>query len=241
MSFLRDVQPVLDRHCARCHSGLKPAAELDLSGGLTPQHNRAYDTLVATRRPRLVSCANKNDSAAVTPPLAFGSHKSRLVHVLRGERHGKRVRLGREDWLRLVTWIDLNAPYHDRFLNKRPAAPPYDMPNDRALAGKIAAIHGKRCSSCHKSADVSRLDWLDIHRPRRSLFLAAPLAGAAGGTGKCGSAVYRDRADPDYQAALQVVQAAVERVWARPRRDVRALRREHAQRASTPEAPEGSD
>lgn len=241
MSFLRDVQPVLDRHCARCHSGLKPAAGLDLSGGLTPQHNRAYDTLVATRRPRLVSCANKNDSAAVTPPLAFGSHKSRLVHVLRGERHGKRVRLGREDWLRLVTWIDLNAPYHDRFLNKRPAAPPYDMPNDRALAGKIAAIHGKRCSSCHKPADVSRLDWLDIHRPRRSLFLAAPLAGAAGGTGKCGSAVYRDRADPDYQAALQVVQAAVERVWARPRRDVRALRREHAQRASTPEAPEGSD
>ena len=35
ISFLRDVQPVFDKHCVGCHSGLKPAAQLDFSGGLT--------------------------------------------------------------------------------------------------------------------------------------------------------------------------------------------------------------
>ena len=225
MSFLRDVQPVFDRHCARCHTGLRPAAGLDFSAGLTPQHNRAYDTLIGGGRPGLISCANKNDSAVITAPLAFGSHRSKLVGVLRGERHGKRVQLGEEDWLRLVTWIDLNAPYHDRFLNKRPAVEPYDMPSDRGLAGKLAAVHAKRCSSCHKPADVSRLDWIDIHQPGRSLFLAAPLAKAAGGTGRCKSEVYRDRADEDYKAVLRAVEAAVGRLWDRPRRDVRGLQR----------------
>ncbi|MGB2822741.1 MAG: hypothetical protein WBF17_17285, partial [Phycisphaerae bacterium] len=62
MSFLRDVQPVFDRHCARCHTGLRPAAGLDFSAGLTPRHNRAYDTLIGGGRSGLISCANKNDS-----------------------------------------------------------------------------------------------------------------------------------------------------------------------------------
>jgi hypothetical protein len=173
----------------------------------------------------LVSLANKNDSAAITAPLAFGSHRSKLIGVLRDERHRKHVKLGKEDRLRLVTWIDLNAPYHDGFLNKRPATKPYDMPNDRELARKIAGVHGKRCAACHKAADVSRLDWIDIRRPGRSLFLATPLVKAAGGTGKCKGAVYKDRADADYKAVLQAVEAAVQRLWARPRRDVKALKR----------------
>ena len=35
VSFLRDIQPILDRHCVECHSGLKPAGGLDFFGGLT--------------------------------------------------------------------------------------------------------------------------------------------------------------------------------------------------------------
>jgi hypothetical protein len=225
VSFLRDVQPVLDRHCVRCHAGLKPAAGLDLSGGLTPQHNRAYDTLIGGGRSRLISCANKNDSATITAPLAFGSHQSKLVHALQGTRHRQRVELREGDWCRLVTWIDLNAPYHDRFIDKRPGEQPYDMPSDRALAGKLEAVHARRCASCHKAADVSRLDWIDIHEPPRSLFLSAPLAKGAGGTGTCRGAVYRDPNDGDYKTVRRTVEAAVGRLWDRPRRDVQALRR----------------
>jgi hypothetical protein len=36
-------------------------------------------------------------------------------------RHRDEVQLRDDQWLALVTWIDANAPYHDRFFNRRPA------------------------------------------------------------------------------------------------------------------------
>jgi len=223
ISFLRDVQPVFDRHCVRCHSGLKPAGKLDFSGGLTASHNRAYDTILAHG---LVARSNVGDDAKITLPLAFGSHKSKLIAALRGGNHGKRVKLSRADWLRLVTWIDANAPYHDGFINKRLARMPYDLPADRAVTEKIAAVHAKRCNACHQPGDVTRADWIDLHRPQRSRFLTAPLAKTSAGAARCKQPVYKDQTDPDYQAVLQVVTAAVGKAWDQPRRDLRALTRE---------------
>jgi len=223
LSFLRDIQPVFDRHCVRCHSGLKPSGGVDLSGGLTARYNRAYDTILGRR---LVSRSNVGDDAKVTAPLAFGSHKSKLIRVLRGTAHSKRVKLSSDDWLRLVTWIDGNAPYHDGFINKRPKTKPYDLAADRELAQNIAAVHTKRCGACHKATEVSRADWISLREPRRSLFLTAPLAKQAGGTGRCKDTIYKDENDPDYRTVLRVVEAAVRRAWERPRRDVRALVRE---------------
>ena len=223
ISFLRDVQPVFDKHCVRCHGGLKPEGELDFSGGLTARYNRAYDTILAHN---LVARSNVGDDAKITPPLAFGSHKSKLIEVLRDREHGDEVKLSRNEWLRLVTWIDANAPYHDGFINKRLDPMPYDLPADRELTDRIAAVHAKRCNSCHQPAEVTRADWIDIRRPRRSLFLTAPLANKAAGTARCGKIVYTDRSDPDYQAVLQMVQAAAQKAWEQPRRDLRALTQE---------------
>lgn len=220
ISFLRDVQPVFDRHCVACHAGLKPAGGLDFSGGLTQDNNRAYDTILAAR---LVSRSNVGDDARITLPLAFGSHQSKLVHVLRDGPCAKRVKLTDDDWLRLVTWIDANGPYHDGFINVRPDNPPYNLAADRQLHGQIAAIHGRRCANCHAPDDVSRLDWIDIHRPRESLFLAAPLAKEASGTGKCKQVVYQNPSDPDYQAVLQLVRTALAQAWNAPRRDLKAI------------------
>jgi mono/diheme cytochrome c family protein len=217
ISFLRDVQPVFDKHCAGCHAGLKPAAGLDFSGGLTERHNRAYDTILANR---LIARSNVGDDARITQPLAFGSHRSRLVEVLRDGACSKRAKLSSEDWLRLVTWIDANGPYHGGFINKRQEPTPYDLPNDNALAGRLVAVHQKRCIACHQPADVTRLDWIDLGEPEKSRFLAAPLAKDSGGTGRCGQAVYKDRRDADYQAALAAVNVAVKAARARPRRDL---------------------
>jgi hypothetical protein len=220
ISFLRDVQPVFDKHCVKCHGGLKPAGGLDYSPGLTALHNRAYDTLIGKG---LVAVSNKNDDAKITPPLAFGSHKSKLVEALRKEPHTKRVELAEDEWLRLVTWIDANAPYNDDFIDKRPQRKPYDLAADAELGRTVAAVHARRCASCHPVADVSRLAWIDIHEAKRSLFLSAPLAKEAGGAGRCKESVYKNQDDPDYQAVRRAVEAAVKRVWDEPRRDVKAL------------------
>ena len=220
ISFLRDVQPIFDKHCVACHGGMKPAGTLDFSSGLTASHNRAFDTILAQR---LVSRSNVHEDSRITMPLAFGSHKSRLVQALREGPCSKRAKLDSEEWLRLVTWIDANAPYHDGFINKRADPPPYDLPRDRPLADKIASVHARRCAACHPAPTVSRTDWIDLRRPQKSLFLTAPLAQAAGGAGKCRPAVYLTATDPDYLAVRELVEQAVKRAWAMPRRDLQAF------------------
>jgi mono/diheme cytochrome c family protein len=227
ISFLRDIQPVFDKHCTACHSGLKPAAGLDFSGGLTVRNvvpafsaNTAYDTI---RLRELVSRSNIHEDARITAPLAFGSHQSKLIHAIREGACSKHVNLSDQEWLRLVTWIDANAPYHDRFINKRTGEEPYDLPADQELGKQLAAVHSRRCSACHEPGGVSRLDWINIRQPERSLFLAAPLAAAPSATRKCSGGVYKDRNDPDYQAVLRLVEQAAAKALKNPRRDIVAL------------------
>ncbi len=230
ISFLRDIQPVLDRHCVRCHGGLKPAGDLDFCGGLIAHdpkvpdygHNRAYETILEHD---LVSMSPaRMQDASITPPMAYGSHRSMLITALADDTHAAEVQLAEEDRLRLVAWIDANAPYHDRFVNKRAEQQAYSLPADQELAAQLSAIHEKRCAECHATDAVTRLDWIDIYRPERSLFLTAPLAASAGGNGSCDGGVYRSAEDRDYRAAKRLVHSAVQRLWAAPRRDVASLR-----------------
>jgi hypothetical protein len=238
VSFLRDIQPILDRHCVSCHSGLKAAGGLDFFGGLTdwsrsveklwglvPGYgfNRAFETITEKK---LVSVSQPNlQDATITPPLAYGSRNSKLIAALDDNRHREQVRLDADERLRLTMWIDANAPYHDQFVNKRSAQPVYDLTTDRSLHDALMAQHARRCVGCHRPADVSRLDWIDIHNARRSLFLTAPLAKTAGGSGKCSPSVYRNTNDADYQAVLKLVANRVEKAWSNPRRDLRSLGR----------------
>jgi hypothetical protein len=245
VSFLRDIQPILDRHCVSCHSGLKPAGKLDFFGGLTdwsretepwwglvPGYgfNRAFETINPPEEnpaKRLVAIAEPNiQDATITPPMAFGAHRSKLFLALADKDHRDAVKLSADERLTLAMWIDANAPYHDRFVNKRSGKRPYDIATDRDLLKGLTAIHQRRCAECHKAEQVTRLDWIELRDAKKSLFLAAPLSKEAGGNGKCGRAVYRGAQDPDYRAALEQVQRAVQRQWAAPRRDVAALAEE---------------
>jgi hypothetical protein len=227
VSFLRDIQPVLDRNCVRCHSGLKPAGGLDFHGGLTTYdaripgygHNRAYDTIMEKE---LVSISKvRVQDASITPPLAYGSHQSKLIAALTSEAH-REVRLTEEERLRLVMWIDANAPYHDGFVNKRPDRPAYDLASDRELWQSVTAVHERRCGTCHEPKEISRLDWIDLRRPENSLFLSAPLARNPAQT-RCTGAIYQNTTDADYQAVRGLVEAAVRQAWDRPRRDLKSL------------------
>ena len=228
MNFLRDIQPVLDRHCAGCHTGLKPAGDIDFSGGLVSfdagvngyGHNRAYETILEKG---LVSIsAVRAQDASITPPLAYGSHKSKLITCLADGTHRGAVKLSEDDRLRLVMWIDANAPYHDRFVNKRAVKPAYDLATDRALQKSLTDLHARRCAACHEAKTVTRLDWINLLDPSQSLFLTAPLAKEAGGRGKCGQPVYASQTDADYRAVRALVEAAVIKAWAEPRRDLAA-------------------
>ncbi len=242
INFLRDVQPVLDKHCVKCHGGLKPAGALDFSGGLISfdeqvvgyGHNRAYETILANS---LISMsAARAQDASITPPGAYGSLKSRLISVLDDEKHPGNMRLSTEERLRLSMWIDANAPYHDRFVNKRPDSPEYDLAADKELREQLREIHGRRCASCHNPDDVTRLDWIDLKHPKKSLFLTAPRGRSPQGRQACNRAAYATAQDPDYRKAVGLVNAAVSKAWANPRRDLVSLEKS-AKSARAKEAP----
>jgi hypothetical protein len=70
---------------------------------------------------QLVMLANYMGGSEVSGIEQFGSRRSRLALVLRqDEMHRSKVALSRDEWISLVTWIDLNAQYWGTFVDKDP-------------------------------------------------------------------------------------------------------------------------
>jgi hypothetical protein len=69
---------------------------------------------------QLIYIANRFSDNSVTRVKEFGSSVSPLIKVLMQEAHMQRVEMDEKDWVDLVTWIDLNAPYWGSFVNKEP-------------------------------------------------------------------------------------------------------------------------
>ena len=117
-SYVREVQPVLDRYCVNCHDG-KPDRPF-LKGGemitdwktQMPGHwngggkfTKSYADLHRfVRRPGIES------DRRMLPPLEFTFSSTALGQMLRKGHHG--VMLDADSWERLAAWADLNAPFY---------------------------------------------------------------------------------------------------------------------------------
>ncbi|MBL7223058.1 MAG: carbohydrate-binding protein [Candidatus Brocadiae bacterium] len=216
--FYHDAQPVLDKHCAKCHTGPKPKGGLDLSPEHTNIFNVAYESLM---KRDLVSYVNiyQVSTLLTRPPKYFGSHASKLVQILR-TTHKKRVQIPQEDWRRLVTWIDANAPYYGTYAYTRP-----NTVGGREIfaqhRGQLNDLYARRCQSCHgkggQERHLLRLRTPDVAASRP---LVAPLAKAAGGAATCKQATFASASDPDYQKLLGIFKA----IAANPRVDMQPAR-----------------
>ena len=105
-----DVQPILDKHCIGCHSGAKPKGDLDLSGTPRGLWNRAYVNLIDKN---LLAHLDGGFGSANVPserPMTFGSHRSKMVARIR--KDPCKAKLTRNEFIRIVTWVDANAPYY---------------------------------------------------------------------------------------------------------------------------------
>jgi len=120
-SFVREVQPVLDRWCVGCHDGKND-----------PKHGPIPDFRAAPPVHPNAGDATYNNSTQFTPsylalrcyvrghtiesdmhlltPCEFSADTTELVQLLRASHHG--VKPDAEAWDRLITWIDLNTPAH---------------------------------------------------------------------------------------------------------------------------------
>jgi hypothetical protein len=124
-SFAREVQPVLDRYCVGCHDGRtrpgEPAiADLrgeriisdwnsDIAGHVSAAVGGKFSVAYAELH-RFVRRPGIEDDIHMLAPMEYHADSTELVQMLRKGHYD--VRLDEESWDRLVTWIDLNAPYH---------------------------------------------------------------------------------------------------------------------------------
>jgi len=111
-SFEREVQPVLDAFCVGCHND-SPGAAFDLTARpveRVPSDFEMHFSPSYMQLRRWVHTPTLESDAHMLPPRAFHADTSKLVQILRDDHYG--VRLTPEAWDRLITWIDLNAPFH---------------------------------------------------------------------------------------------------------------------------------
>jgi len=115
--YAQDVQPIFNRHCLRCHGSEESKGDLDLTGLLTKLWNGSYENLIKKRLISQLNGGYGNANVRHTPPLAFGSHRSKLIERIR--KAPCKSNITREDFIRIVTWIDANAPYYGTHRGKK--------------------------------------------------------------------------------------------------------------------------
>jgi len=130
VDFAADVQPALDQHCVGCHGGEEPKGRLDLAGVPTGKYSRSYDNLIGKGMISYRDCAYGQAHVLAVPPLTHGSHRSKLIAQI--QQDPCKTGLTREEFIKIVTWIDSNVPYYGTYRGKRNPGDK-DDPDFRAL------------------------------------------------------------------------------------------------------------
>ncbi|NQT87908.1 SUMF1/EgtB/PvdO family nonheme iron enzyme, partial [bacterium] len=113
--FTREVQPVLDAHCVRCHDEKTapdlrdlPPVEAAIKKGGYKSGTKFPPSYIALRS--FVRAHTIESDMHMLNPGEFHADTTRLVQLLREGHYD--VQLDAEGWDRLITWIDLNTPAH---------------------------------------------------------------------------------------------------------------------------------
>ncbi len=119
MHYPTYVQPVLDKHCIRCHGEKNPAGKLDLTGALTTTFSRSYENILNRRLIATYREASDWDGTPYSPPKTIGSHASRFIQAIRTGKQHKALKLPLADFAKLATWVDASAVYYGSYWGRR--------------------------------------------------------------------------------------------------------------------------
>lgn len=114
-SFPLLVQPILDRHCVRCHDGStgKDKSNLVLTGKSKDEFSAAYANL----RPfvRWYEWGGDTIDAIVSKPGRCGADESKLTKIVTNSIRDNRVKMTDEELRTIYLWLDANAPFYGTY------------------------------------------------------------------------------------------------------------------------------
>lgn len=211
--FPKHVQPILDRHCVRCHNPTDRKGGVDLCGDHGPMFSISYHALVVHRQ----IADGRNYAKSNYAPYQLGSGGSPLMKKVEGSHH--EVKLPPQEQATIALWLDASAPYPGTYAalgcgsiggyirNEQVLNNDRDWPTTK----QGTEVFERRCASCHHNkkkplprylSDENKLSFwepkmddprlktsrhalFNLSRPKESYFLKAPLAKEAGGHGRC--------------------------------------------------------
>ncbi|HOC69419.1 MAG TPA: SUMF1/EgtB/PvdO family nonheme iron enzyme [Candidatus Hydrogenedentes bacterium] len=144
-SFVREVQPVLDRYCAGCHGDVPPEGmsvkrgrefpylrgdrmvqdwSTRISGGVGPEMGGVFSESYAALQ-RFVRRPGIESDLHMLSPMDFHFNTTELGQLLRKGHYN--VRMDTESRERLAVWVDLNAPFHGTWRETHPRQDSYAL------------------------------------------------------------------------------------------------------------------
>ena len=203
-SYTREVQPVFDRNCVKCHDFGKDAGKkLILAGDRNPYFNASYIDLWIWGR-KLITCVG-GGPAEIQQAYSWGSHPSRLSQVLRSRpKQHKDLKLSSEDMQRINTWLDMNAPYYPFYECAYPDSPSGRSPLDAGQLRRLGELTRLDFFGRLKDNGRNERAQVSFERPELSPCLDQ----------------IADKNSPQYKEALAIITAGGKMLKARPRCDM---------------------
>jgi len=243
LDFRRDIQPILNARCVRCHSYEDPQGHAVLTDDLGVCWSISYYTLLAAGQ-----VADGRNGFGNQKPRTIGSSASRLMHKIDGSHH--EVTLTPDQWRTIWLWLESGAPYAGTYAALRNA-------EDQIREGSLHSAFGspvlnQQCRQCHAQGKqapplplamseqerseltrtlrlapyerIVRTDdlrfsahvLLNVSRPEYSPLLLGPLPKSAGGWASCPHQ-FAGTEDAGYQALLADIRGRNRRLDAAPR------------------------
>ena len=122
-SFSREVQPVLDKYCVSCHDGKPAAGRYELPDRVVGTGDHTGQSFKEAGIPSFVDPGSSHRALHpyvrrngpegdyhLLTPLEFHADTSELFQMLAKGHHN--VKLDPDALSKLVTWADMNAPFH---------------------------------------------------------------------------------------------------------------------------------
>jgi mono/diheme cytochrome c family protein len=233
IDFPRDIQPILDAHCVKCHSPEKRSGGVSLVGDRSPLYSISYYTITA----KGLVADGRNLAKSNYPPRTLGSGGSRLLGFCDGSHH--EVKLNEREQTTVRLWCETGATYPGSYtaLGSGMVGGYAQNRLDRQdlqwnEIKEMEDVLNQNCAACHTenrqlplspSHEIGGAPWEtlrenDVRRkfsrqllynltyPEKSTLLLAPLAKSAGGYESCGKAVFRNRKDPRYEKILKGIE-----------------------------------
>ena len=196
-NYLAEVQPVFDKHCVKCHDfGTKAGEKLILAGDKDPFFNASYTQLWRRGYIKAVGAG----PADIQPAYSWGAHASKLLpQLLKRRASGE---LDKESFDRVVTWIDINAPYYPSYYSAYPDNLGGRCPLYGGQMQRLAVLTGVNWQKEENFASNTG-PWVSFDRPELSPCLAK-----------------LPKDSPACKEALAIIQAGKEFLAKRPRADM---------------------